>query len=94
MVVEFHFCFEGCSPRPLKLFCDRVVPNSANFSNHVIEFDRSDTLVITRKIKVYSLKSLLLEANHKHGEHHVRSLEHNNAYDYYIYTSAKLRSLW
>ena len=63
----------------------------------VIEFDPSDTLVVTggiaRKIRVYSVKTLLPEENHEHGEHHVRPLEHNNACDYYIYTPAKLSSL-
>ena len=63
----------------------------------VIEFDPSDNLVATggiaRKIRVYSVKSLLPGENHSHGEHNVKSLQHNNAYDYYIWTPAKLSSL-
>ena len=63
----------------------------------VIEFDPSDNLVATggiaRKIRVYSVKSLLPGENHSNGEHNVKSLQHNNAYDYYIWTPAKLSSL-
>ena len=64
----------------------------------IIEFDPSDNLVVTggiaRKIRVYSVNTLLPGENHSHGEGaDVTSLQHNNACEYYICTPAKLSSL-
>ncbi|XP_065869876.1 WD repeat-containing protein RUP2 [Euphorbia lathyris] len=57
----------------------------------VIEFDPSDTVIATggiaRKIRIYSVKSLLPNG------HDVVSLNHANVCDYYICTPAKLSSL-
>lgn len=60
----------------------------------VIEFDPSDSIFATggiaRKIRVYNIKSLLLEENNFTD---VNWLDHSSAYEYYICTPAKLSSL-
>ncbi|OWM75622.1 WD repeat-containing protein RUP2 [Punica granatum] len=62
----------------------------------VIEFDPSDNLVatggISRKIRVYSLSSLVGVAT-AGEEGSVAVLDHASAYDYYLCTPAKLSSL-
>lgn len=62
----------------------------------VIEFDPSDTVVATggiaRKIRIYRLNSLLPNDNDE-AHNDVVSLDHGSAYDYYIFTPAKLSSL-
>ncbi|KDP22292.1 hypothetical protein JCGZ_26123 [Jatropha curcas] len=60
-----------------------------------IEFDQSENFVATggiaRKIRIYSIKSLL---PHKGSQYeHILSLDHANACDYYMCTPAKLSSL-
>ncbi|KAA8533739.1 hypothetical protein F0562_031256 [Nyssa sinensis] len=63
----------------------------------VIEFDPSDSLLATgglaRKIRIYSLNSLLPHESSGEGEDSVALLDHANACDYYICTPAKLSSL-
>jgi len=60
----------------------------------VIEFDPSDSLVATggiaRKIRIYSLRSLL---PHESSNNATTSLDHANACDFCICTPAKLSSL-
>ncbi|KAL5981572.1 WD repeat-containing protein rup2 [Asimina triloba] len=62
----------------------------------VIEFDPCDQLLATggiaRKIRVYSLKSLLPEPSSQ-ALLHPNLVTHTNACEYYIYTPAKLSSL-
>ncbi|XP_010255450.1 PREDICTED: WD repeat-containing protein RUP2 [Nelumbo nucifera] len=63
----------------------------------VIEFDPSDYLLATggiaRKIRVYSLGSLLPHETCQGAEDDTTYLDHTSACDYYIYTPAKLSSL-
>lgn len=64
----------------------------------VIEFDPSDTLIATggiaRKIRVYSLSSLLGSVGvGDEGEGEIAVLDHDRAYNYCICTPAKLSSL-
>ncbi len=62
----------------------------------VIEFDPSDSFVATggiaRKIRIYSLSSLLPD-EHKHNNNVTTLLDHATACDYYMCTPAKLSSL-
>lgn len=62
----------------------------------VIEFDPSNQLLATggiaRKIRIYSLGSLLPHVGPP-GVHRTTPLDHKNACDYYICTPAKLSSL-
>lgn len=62
----------------------------------VIEFDPSDQLLATggiaRKIRIYSVRSLLPHESAS-GVHTTTPLDHKNACDYYICTPAKLSSL-
>ncbi|WRX16831.1 WD40 repeat - like 10 [Theobroma cacao] len=63
----------------------------------VIEFDPSNTVVATggiaRKIRIYTLNSLLPQDQNTQGEQNITFLDHVNACEYYICTPAKLSSL-
>ncbi|KAJ6676121.1 WD REPEAT-CONTAINING PROTEIN RUP1 [Salix viminalis] len=63
----------------------------------VIEFDQTNSIVATggiaRKIRIYTLESLLPHESTSQDVHHTVCLDHARAGDYYICTPAKLSSL-
>ncbi|CAK7337271.1 unnamed protein product [Dovyalis caffra] len=73
--------------------------NSAAISDAlgVIEFDQTNTTIATggiaRKIRIYSLESLLPQESSSQNAHDIIFLDHARACDYYICTPAKLSSI-